>query len=143
MRLLAVDPGASSGWALFAERTLVRAGVARPVARFEGVRDIAIEIPQYYPDQKKDVPIQDLISLALIAGRWLGAHPDAAVRAYFPKDWKAQTPKAIGNQRTLGELSEAECAVIEYPRDAKGRTDVLDAIGIGLVHLGRLRRGLV
>lgn len=141
--LLAVDPGASSGWALFdvGSRVLVRAGVARPVLRFAGVDRIAIEIPQAYPDER--VPFGDLVKVAVIAGRWIGAHPEAQVAAYFPRDWKGQLPKAIGNQRTLGELSESECAVIEYPRDAKGRTDVLDAIGIGLVHLGRLRRGLV
>ena len=139
---LAVDPGASSGWAIFDGRLLVRAGCARPCVRFTDPFDVlAIEIPQCYPGDP--TPVQDLIALAIVAGRWIGMHDSAKLVRYYPREWKGQLPKKVGNDRTLGELTEAEIATIAFPRDAKGRTDVLDAIGIGLVTVGRLRRGLV
>lgn len=139
---LAVDPGASSGWAIFDGRVLVRAGVARPCVRFvEAFDNLVIEIPQSYPNDP--TPPQDLIALAIVAGRWIGMHDGVKLTTYYPREWKGQLPKAVGNARTQGELTEAELATVAFPRDAKGRTDVLDAIGIGLVFVGRLRRGLV
>ena len=68
-----------------------------------------------------------------------------------PRTWKGGAPKGVTSLRVFDELDDAERALCEIPGAAlrklrAGRgvasgtgSDVLDAIGIGLWKLGRLR----
>lgn len=90
----------------------------------------------YGPDKSKGDP-NDLITLSIIAGMlrptWL----------YLPREWKGQVPKParksdpyILEARVRARLEPAELA--RLPENVGPAWDVIDAVGIGLHHLGRL-----
>jgi hypothetical protein len=90
------------------------------------------------------------------------ARGSAPVSEYTPNEWIGGVSKAILHRRIFGKLSASErAAVAEYARGdvdaaikknlvraAKGKPplkhpwyNVLDAVGVGLYHLGRTRKG--
>lgn len=153
--MIAIDPGKRcSGVAMFdSDGKLVRAFLTNR-AQIKGPRnidwmlsvgefqielqeDVIIEMPKVYPGAAK-TNLNDLLDLAAV----VGAHSmradlrRALVKLVHPQDWKGQVPKEIMNARVLGKLTKAEQATIE---GAGAKThNILDAIGIGLWHLGRL-----
>lgn len=150
--LCAIDPGLRHcGVALFGNDSLLRSAtvvnspavgrgpaawnqmalaVAHWVAGFLAV----IEVPRIYPrgDQRKG-DLNDLLEVAGVVGAIAGrAHNVIGV---YPADWKGQVPKNVMNKRVLGLLSAAERSrITSFDHNA------LDAVGIGLHHLGRLNR---
>ena len=50
-----------------------------------------------------------------------------------PAEWKGQVPKKIMNERVLSKLSAQERAIV------KDNHNAIDAVGLGLHVLGRLR----
>ena len=104
-----------------------------PIDVILGADTIVVELPRSYPGSR--VNPGDLITLAYRAGQVVGRCRGAftKVRTLFPADWKGQTPKRVMNQRVLARLDEAERAAV-----AMMDHNVLDAVGIGLWHLGRL-----
>lgn len=73
---------------------------------------------------------------------WEALAPLAAgSRAYKAEEWKRSTTKQITRRRVIQALSVAEAARVSSWL-AGPRFEVSDAIGIGLVHLRRLRPGL-
>jgi hypothetical protein len=132
--LLAVDPGASTGWAAFSGDRLAAWGLGDPPVESAG--RIAIELPQVYPRQQ--VPPNDLIALAFLAGRYAG-RARGAVSTVLPHQWKGNMPKDVCAARVRARLSPEERAVVDAcDVPDKQRHNVLDAIGIGLFALGRL-----
>lgn len=164
-RYLSIDPGGTTGWALFESlRTsfesrmlseslrLVACGTGYPP--FDGVQKMAIELPQSYPDSP--VPYQDLLSLAVTAGRVVGFYELEAVvesrgsrslgngievETYLPKQWKGQLPKDVCAKRIRAVLTPSEleviaaCEKIICARGGGGKSvlhNVIDAVGIGL-----------
>lgn len=142
--LVAVDPGTTTGWAVFnGQGTLYHArGMSFPDCldvfpdRVENAT-IILEIPQAYPHGSKGDP-QDLITLAMIAGELRGLFRPREVTQVFPRAWKGNVPKAIHHPRVLAALTDAERAVLpKRPRAGGYDGNMIDAIGLGLWALGR------
>jgi len=119
---------------------------------------VVIEIPKVYDAQFQKGDQRDIRDLALAAGGLLVAARHAngipgenvKVEKVEPREWKGTLDKKIMLARILSKLTDAECATIQLTenvieagiRAGKGPgADVLDAIGIGLWKLGRLKKG--
>lgn len=146
--LLAIDPGADTGWALFDScRRLQACGLGDPVEA-ESVpaypEKVLIECPRLRPRGEKNP--NAILLLARGAGEYAGAFRAAEVAYLTPNDWKGSVPKDISNARTWSKLDPQEQWIVDAAfRAAPGRNglapskrhNVLDAIGIGLFGVGR------
>lgn len=149
--LLAIDPGADSGWALFFKGVLISCGLGgdpapMPTLRADGTAlDLVIvEHPVIYPNGKTANP-NDIVKVAISAGEWMGRYDGMARerRYVVPRDWKGTLDPDICNARTKARLDDGEKQVVEDAlRDVpkKKQHNVLDAIGIGLFACGRWSR---
>lgn len=160
MILLAVDPGIRGcGAALFDGSTLARvayvvspfasgnqagesAAMAAAVAEWAGVVDlVVIEWPRVYATriragQSSGDP-NDLLALAGVDAA-VAALVGARSASYCPSDWKGNVPKDVMGARILGRLSAAEQSLVMTVTPAGKRHNAIDAVGVGLFHLGRL-----
>jgi hypothetical protein len=156
--LLAVDPGLRGcGVALFNDGQLqhaeyvigsaagVRAGAWQPMA--EAVRlwatyrtledtTLVVELPQVYVRARSKGDPNDLIDLAAVVGALVAYFPVGAT-VYLPAEWKGQVPKEIIHARAASALSAWETRQITYPKRKGLAHNVLDAVALGLCHLGR------
>lgn len=132
---LSIDPGVDTGWALWTWPLcqLAAAGIGKPPV--EVAYRLAVEKPQVYP--QSPVPPNDLITLAMKAGRYVGAFdgPGLETVTVLPHEWKGNIPKDICEARirralAIPELSVATDAEMEVPKSL--RNNMWDAIGIGL-----------
>lgn len=165
--LLAIDPGARScGVALFDRKgRLVFAGnrivhdVCTPSnwehADKEQVQRVVIEMPQTYRGRAGRGDANDLIAVARVVGmiqaNWEGL---AEVKLVLPRAWKATVRADLCCRRAWAMLLPAErknakLSIVALARLASGdgklpdsATHPLDAIGLGLVRLGRALPGL-
>lgn len=146
--VLAIDPGAHPGFALFddEDNELSECGNVLINAYINEAR-VVYEKPFIYPHSKADP--NTIITLAVTAGRLIErcsvCHP--IIVAYAPRDWKGQIPKTtslknyIIYRRVLNALNvdeRKELADTLSDISAKDGFDVVDAVGIGLHDLGRL-----
>jgi len=154
--LLAIDPGRSTGWALFRDGTLYRAGtVSAPDARCTSTRTaailrgviaavpwgeggfpadlVAVEEMEYRPGTAGSNP-GDLLGVQAIAGVCTALGSE--FRFVTARTWKGSVPKAVSDARTKAALSGDE--VLLFVR--AGSDHARDAVGIGLYVLGRLRK---
>lgn len=141
--LLAIDPGVSTGCAVFRDGELADAWNGEPkVAWFDRV---VIELPQVYTSRLMKGDPNDLITLAVRVGRYterLTPHA-GALEHVKPATWKGQVPKDIHHNRMIKRLGVAEAyllASVLEPMAEKPREDVCDAVALGLWALGRLRK---
>lgn len=97
---------------------------------------------------KRSADVNDLFPMVGVGGA-LGALLPASVKliTVFPDEWKGDVDKFMMNGRVWGRLTPAERARVERlsdrePGDVKIGLDhnTLDAVGIGLHHVGRLER---
>lgn len=150
--MLAIDPGAHPGFALFddEDNELSECGNVLINAYINEAR-VVYEKPFIYPlgRTRKRIDPNTIITLAVTAGilieRCSVCHP--IIVPYFPRDWKGQIPKTkklkdyVIYKRVVAALNgeeEAELAdVLSHISEADG-FDVVDAVGIGLHDLGRL-----
>jgi hypothetical protein len=133
---LAIDPGISSGWALFDGAALVAcaAGDPRHIVARKAIASVMIECPQAYPRSKVDP--NNLITLAVRVGRY-AQHFEALgakVSLVLPHDWKGNVDKVVNCNRVLLGLTPVERTI--YEPAARGlsdkvRMDLLDALGLG------------
>ena len=139
-RLVAIDPDTTLfGWALFDDHSeLIDTDVAATpyLPMFTGLVDYVCEIPEDRPGSpaKKN----DIIALALAAGRIIGGRPCTFRR---PSEWKGQIPKKVQHKRMRGVMSPEELWVLDgaLASTAKsGHPEILDAVALGLTELGRL-----
>jgi hypothetical protein len=80
----------------------------------------------------------DLLPLAGVGCALAAFLPGATAVGYFPDEWGGQVEKEVKNARALERLTPEERACIQ---DAGALThNILDAVGIGLHHLGRFKR---
>jgi hypothetical protein len=164
--LLAIDPSIRScGIAIFDRDKLVYANVLRTSAvvnTLTGVTDILdlaqasweqqmspsvspetliVELPQIYQQAQLKGDPNDLIPLALLAGRLWERFKPKNIMLPLPKEWKAQVPKEVMTKRTLSKLDKREIEVLgnDLIRVPKGlQHNAFDAIGLGLYALNRL-----
>ena len=152
MKLLAIDPGVTAGWAYFTESgVLLRCGAAsspRQVTELANLAiypvqpsEVLIEHPQIYPGGRTKNP-NDIVKLAVNAGVWAG-HLSARARIEFvyPRSWKGTLNSDVCCARILERLGSGEHDDV-YEESTKNippskRHNVIDAIGIGLFRLGR------
>lgn len=141
--VLAIDPGAHSGFAWIRNGVLVACGkfdpdtLTGPPGLTGDVRaTVVIERPRDRPG--KGVPANDLITLALRAGtvggicRAYGMY----VSYFFPEQWKGNLSKAVGHVRIRAALRPDELPL--WPKSPDAR----DAVGLGLWAVGRNPCGL-
>ncbi len=144
--LLAIDPGADTGWALFdSARRLQACGLGTPEPQLPGaLEEVIIECPRLRPRGEKNP--NAILLVARNAGEWAGRYADSPVRYVTPNDWKGNTPKNVSHCRLWSKLDVKEQRVVDAAFKAhKGRAgmapskrhNVLDAIGIGLFGVGR------
>ena len=132
--LLAIDPGAKQGWAVFAGGVLVAVG--KGAAPMRAIDVLVIERPESRGG-RTNTPVDDLITLAIRAGETVGRHrahlhPAGTVRWATANEWKGQTPKPISHGRAIKALTPDERALVEGVGP-----DALDAVAIGLWYLER------
>lgn len=145
--LIAIDPGRTTGWACFRLGKLQSADGEK----FEDViidpclctfgPDVIIEKPQWRPHEKK-VDINDLINLAVMVGRFEQIYKShgSLVELVWPSTWKGSVPKNVHNQRVLACLTKDELSRVPVrPRARTPDHNCVDAIGLGLWKLGRMR----
>lgn len=133
---LAIDPGISTGWAVFnADKQLQICGVGQPPT--VGIKRVLIERPQIYRASQSKGDPNDLITLALGAGRYAERFESrgAVVDFVLPTTWKGQVPKAIHHVRIYGALAAAEQEIVSRGGSGvsvKAREDMMDAVGLGV-----------
>jgi Holliday junction resolvasome RuvABC endonuclease subunit len=161
MRLIAIDPGLRGcGVAAFEtegcqpflikacyitspEKTLTGpvawAAMAGEVVRTGRPDILVLEQPRIYPGVRREDP-NDLIQLAGVLGA-IAAHWESVptIVAYYPAAWKGQVPKKVMTNRILKHLATGELSRL-VSVGAKDH-NTIDAIGLGLFHLGRMKRG--
>ena len=138
--LLTIDPGLDAGWAVWDPCGLVQCGLGDPRAYVQPrpparLRDVWIERPVIYPRSK--VPPNDIVTLALNAGRWEGIYSHLGLEVHFvePATWKGQVPKNIHHRRIRAALSHLENDIVAKaiaPLAPSKAHNVLDAVGLGL-----------
>lgn len=98
---------------------------------------LVCEMPRAYPGVRAEDP-NDLLDLAGVLGAVSASFP-GVVKMYFPSDWKGQVPKKTMTDRIRGFVKPEEWGRIKD--DGAKTHNTLDAVGLGLFHLGRMKRG--
>lgn len=99
---------------------------------------LVVEWPQIYAASRSPGDPNDILGLAGVCSAVAALYPWQGHRAYLPREWKGTAPKSAIGKRVLARLTEFERRCIH---DWGARThNVLDAVGLGLHHLGRLER---
>ncbi len=139
--LVTYDPGEWPGCALWQDGQLSGAGKGKLFAYW-----CACELPRIYPMGKSKARPNDIIKLAVSAGRLTATWPEDRLIWVPPHEWKGQVPDKILYDRILSALSPEEFKLLEtcLMPHAKGKHhNILDAVGIGLYVLKRRRTGMV
>ena len=153
--ILAIDPGLRAcGVAWFEKERLVRAALIS-VPKMENdaaaflemanavyiaspeIVSLAIEYPQQY--KNSPVPRESVQKLVGVIGALSVKFSGAKTTYYLPRQWKGQVPKPVMQRRILARLDGDEQALIPKLPVSKLH-NVFDGIGIGLHHIGRLKR---
>ena len=148
--LVPIDPGKTSGWAWFHQRVLVQCGYGKfeDVVRLPMLKNLGgiggsmlVELPKWRP-QDRNIDIDDIIKLSIMAGEFknLGESQGAKVELVWPRTWKGTVPADVMTERILGLLQTSEREVVpNRPRAKTPDHNCVDAIGLGLWKLGRMR----
>lgn len=113
----------------------------------QAVDALILEFPTVYGGRASRGDARDLFPLAAVDGAIAMAFPEASVSHVEPHDWKGSVkkPKRASDTyaiaaRVVERLGADERARVEWPKSAKLRMDVADAVGVGLHRLGRFER---
>jgi hypothetical protein len=135
MRLLAIDPGAQTGFAVFervgpgAPWNLIQANVLPPGLNLPMVVApdiVVIEMPKVYPNGRARP--NDLMTLACIVGRYQERYRNAKQHLVYPRNWKGSIDGDIMSARIKAALTPHEqglAATFKFDHN------MLDAIGMG------------
>ncbi len=130
--LLAIDPGAHPGFAVFDRgQSLVACSTDTALIDKYSYDIVVCERPMIYP--RSHARPNDIVTLAISAGRYVALAKGKTEFWYQPRQWKGQVDKKIMQQRILRLLWPEELKLV---KDANH--DVFDAVGIGLFHLKRM-----
>ena len=99
---------------------------------------VVIERPVIYPGMP-DKDLNDLIDVAAVGSAvnnalYLNA---TAFQTVKPAEWKGNVPKKVMLERIRSKLTDDEMARCEWTNKSDNE-DLLDAVGMGLWHAGRL-----
>jgi hypothetical protein len=137
-KLIAIDPGVQKcGVAAFDDGKLVRANwipghsLWAVFLKADWNAALAIERMQVYKVSKGDP--NDLILVSEMVGYLTAGF--TVTSFYKPRTWKGQVPKTVIQKRVSKALDEAEFKVL---MPWFNNHNVVDAVGIGLFHLGRI-----
>lgn len=129
----AVAPrGAQLAWDPYRTARGILATVARTAGDVEGLSWV-VEAPRSYPGRRGRE--EDLETLRAVSAAVRDLSSPSAWREVAPSAWKGTAPKRITHRRARAALGTAE--LLRW----HGGPDAADAVVLGLVHLGRLRRG--
>lgn len=106
----------------------------------DAVSLVVFECPVIYPKSK--APPTDIMALygAVVAMASICTKRYILSRFVEPRKWKGNVPKEVFGKRIEAKLMDKERKLAQLDRFPKTkRHDVVDAIGIGLWHLGRMR----
>lgn len=119
----------------------IRAYIGRNFNRWTQI-DTVFEWPMIYPKQRGKRP-NDLPALAGV-GMAVAAMFPGELHSYYPAEWAGQIPKAKTKAKADSSPRALRIKSRLSPEEMKhwpsGQHDAIDAIGIGLHHLGRLER---
>lgn len=157
-RLVSIDPGTRfTGYAWFEDKRLVDCGVLKAKGLYPmlikcreyfkeretplhyGMPLTIIEKPQVYTQRKMKGDANDLITIALVAGYCASFFEKSEF--VLPRTWKGTVDKDMMCTRVQNRwMNERERELLESKRIPKSYVNnTLDAIGIGMHHLGRHR----
>lgn len=152
MYAVSIDPGKHvCGWALWADRDLVDAGIWAPRAG-----DLILPPPLGIQAQivyleameirgtKSKTPPVDLLAVEGAGHLFAGLLRPRRLVTWTATTWKGGVPKETHHARIRHAFEPAETAILERAIKAAPRTnakEILDAVGIGLYGLGRTTRG--
>lgn len=87
--------------------------------------------------EKRNIDQNDLLALVGVDCAIAMAYQETMnLVTVFPDEWKGNTPKKIMNARAWGRLSTDEQSRVDSPSNH----NTLDAVGLGLHQLGRMKR---
>lgn len=102
---------------------------------------LVIELPQVYVRTRSKGDPNDLISLSVLVGAFVGRFGGSdpfGYKLYKPQEWKGQVPKDIMSARIASRLTDEERSKVVLPAAGLAH-NVWDGVGLGLHHAGRLR----
>lgn len=145
--MITIDAGTKKncGYAVFKGKELAWANVFSVEevmlhASSEPGELVVIEVPRFYQHDHKDP--NDLIDLAVNVGQFK-RHFElqrCRVKLIWPRSWKGNIAKELMTKRILGKLTVYELARMPVrPRARTHDHNMVDAVGIGLVEVGRMR----
>lgn len=131
MRIIAVDPGETSGFAVLEDGQLVHnqrasSDMSDDLASAWPADVFVVERPQVYPGARSG-QANDLITLAIDVGAWLCSWArwrSCRRHTALPRDWKGQISKDVCHDRLVSRLTSTELAKLSPDVDAR------DAVGI-------------
>ncbi len=137
--LIAVDPGveyyAVARFSSGALRQVLVPPVSVSMSAPFWADVLVIEKPQVYNSGR--ARRSDIVDLAISAGRVARMFATPTEVWYTPAQWKGQIAKKPHHARIRARLDEKELALLDK-RPQKELVHILDAVGLGLFHLGRI-----
>lgn len=142
--ILAIDPGAASGWAIFnvSTKSLTACGLNNAPIDDPTIDVDRAVIERPHTGQTK-ARKEDILTLAIRAGEWGGrilATKGVQAEYIEPTRWKGSTPKDISQARIWSKLGADEKEILAKSCEGVApskRNNVVDAVGIGLWAVGR------
>ena len=104
-----------------------------------GRAELLVEWMQIYPDEREVNPNTSLLPLIGVVAHLSGARQWGGRISYRPHEWKRSLNGDAMTQRILERLAPEEKLAIE-PCGMSVYHNAVDAVGLGLRHLGRLER---
>ena len=161
--LISLDPGATTGWAIFRYGILIACGRCKHEQLHEKLEQhwstddaldtlVVVEHPVIYPGGKAEVPDNDIVVLGVRAGELKGPFDYFGCHTKYvkPRNWKGTLPKAkkgqtyIIEKRVLKMANDEEKKLIYSTMSARAKHpdhNMIDAIGIGMNEQGRIYQG--
>lgn len=137
---LSIDPGESSGWALWNDGKLVTCGAGdfKSLCCTMGVmpKGAIIELPQVYLKRLSKGDPNDLIKVAVQVGRYVECLDRLGCKATLvhPHSWKGTVPKEAHHAQIWAYCTSKEQEIIRLNGQGlnkKALGDMMDAVGLG------------
>ena len=147
MRFMSIDPGlAATGWATWVGENLQACGLARSDPKKPLTYRILSIVDQVLGEEH---PALRVVERMIVRGGRNKGNPQilcdlnllsgALGTAWVaPHEWKGLLSKEIHQPRILATLTPEELALVMAVKPPSLRHNTIDAVGIGLYHLGRL-----